>query len=528
MFFRRPDTYGLVITFDYANAGSDSTCNDFGAGLKNMCCSLPNEAYPGFTTCVTEGFKYFNFSEIKNQCPSIPYSYYQGIRTLELVSYKNYNLDDLAIYNLWNGSNSLPSANITYNDSDVCRNNSESKDIPIQIDVYDPEGDTIYYGYFTAPYNQRKTYEEYNFEDTNFKDFTESDNFYTNDTTQFAIAQVTFLMSDLNFLINRFIVPWSIAGNGILLTESGASWLYSLERKENYPTEIVFTTGFTSTTKNVTGYYTYYSGTSELITNISVEFIDGNLSIAVNDSNVFNHAYTLYEGTLPDYENEIIIDTIFNGTGNTYKVSIRNWTTLLYNHTYSYNFVDIGYFKYTSLDQDYKSYTVLDNLNIFYYNYNFTPAWTTTKPTAVTLNYWLNNEYNLYVSDSYHYPAEYNLVQQNFYLVECKDYVGKIDLEDMDFNFLFKFKNIGKNLKQYLIGLGYYELGKSILWFLFVIVLFAAFFSSGFNVMIALLASSLSIGLIAYWVDYTAHFITMLVLFAFTLAAPIAKHYLGR
>lgn len=464
------------------------------------------------------------------------------------------SLFDINFTNFLNGTNDLPEINVTLNKTEYCVNNfTSSVTINYSQSVYDPEGNTIYYGRT----NLSKTYWE-----PIIKKFeTMSTNIW-----DYGSYDIDSSFKDyVNTLYSCNI--WNDVGhNGIFYNSSAWNIIpYETEKAYTWDSGYHYVLEMTDVCQ---GYDPM----------LALDFRkNGQEQLFASDLWDFNQEGYEFNLSFYDYSKKNLINKLkFNYSYDDFL--IYDWTGstwVLIHNTSGTSKIEYSYFIDTTND--------IFNLSIYQGSttpqYNLTPLytsyplrnivfeigpdtivrtsrfrlygaseeieWESTPFTETELGYGIRN-IKFYVTDDMHLnPLEYNTVSYWINVKVCNPsqstssgiFSGNPDMSGTDFNIfgLIKFL-LGNRMVNYLEALEdnslAYERGRTLLWVIWLIMFFGTLIGGsilfgGASMAFALFISSIICSFMAFFLDYEGSMIAFLIITAFSLALPLAKHFLG-
>ncbi len=265
---------------------------------------------------------------------------------------------------------------------------------------------------------------------------------------------------------------------------------------------------------------TYYSQDGKAYLTLQLTHNGSNIDLKVNDSVVSTIYYTPSSAikTFPYLDH---YDLILNNLTSTVNKSI---TSSPYEEIVSY----IGLQGNATIHR------------FFYSGSTAEPTFTTVQPTNMTVTTTGLNYLNFYISDSINQPGTYRkyTIPVYIYASDMCEYaqpqgIGKGLNPVADVDVLGFIKSwFGVSLKGYLTDMGYYDTGEKLLWFIFVITFLGLVFlfytlSHSLSLETPLIISAFAVGFIAFMVDYTTIFVSMLIIIALGFALPLARIFIG-
>lgn len=422
--------------------------------------------------------------------------------------------------------NYLPSANISISNFSYCLIN-DTLDIPVNISASDPEGDVIYYATSNSVYGNI----------SNQVDFT----------AQSCIIEACVDYPDYSVLkpldngeceINRKRAYNSSAHNLITRSDYFGNQVYMLELNSDCNRE---DKSFNYVLGSGTGLYSSFhvwdlADTEQL--NFSYHRSDNYEFLKLQLIGNGSKADLYFNGTLimtaHNPLNRDALDIRIQPQATSYQIVLSNGTfSSTYDITRDPFTENVQYFKLVPLGK-----VTLEQF--FYQATVLVPDFSTTKPEYLTVTQAVGRDYyTIFLTDNIHLDSDFRTytVPFNVYPSEsCKYLSGEgIGQGDVTANvdILGVFKSFfGSSLKNYLLDLGYYEVGEKILWVIFFFMLLGLMFS-GFMIFghlsltVPLFLSSICCGLIAFMVDYTPSLISFLIILALSLAVPLSKVFTG-
>lgn len=413
-------------------------------------------------------------------------------------------------------TNNLPILNITLQNFSICLNN-ETVTIPVNISAYDPENDTILYA--TQTQNTQSQTREINFNRKeclfsllsgllpcpNLPDYSKYDELNTGCHISQDYNSTTFNL-----------VPRADRFNNTI-------WI--LELNDNCNPAF-----FYNDINAVTGLYVHFDlwdidninltinkeDLSEIL-NLNLVKNGSNIDLIQNNTILSSIAFTSYIGL------------ILRPSQDHYEIELDN--------SYSKTLVNVTSNPFTNI-ASFIGFTGSGKVQRFFYSSNsLTPVFTTVKPIEMVISELGYNYLTFFVTDNMN-TGNYSIYTVPIYVYETdlcnyavnnENAVGKSSNPVLNTDILGSIKGwFGVSFKDYLVRMNYYDMGQNILWFIFIILFLILLVSSGFlfghfDIMFPLLIDSLAVGFVAFMVDYTTIFVSMLIILAFALAIPITK-----
>lgn len=424
----------LCVGWKYLNDTCKGICND---GTNNI---LRNNYCAGNMPVIIENNTKMNYT-LNGQKKSIHLDLLafenetQGIEEIffSVRSYytagSNVSIWDLNFTNFLNGTNQMPSLNLTVNSSYVCieMNDTFPVTINLDIDVSDYENDVIYYGetfseintsYFLdfTKYNANRLYgiqaDFYEFED-NFESGCDISGAST-DTTNEANHR---LLKDIDAVGDETYV---IDFNGDCTTTTNRDLINIFKTNSfsfNYEVELSDLDDLEEFNMSIVG------------EKLDKSDNDMKLLFVVNNTNVTMTVLSSNGTKQEIFNKDMNWDSFRLKIYNTYSLP-NHYGFMLTRSSNGLAYDTIEYYTYIS-PANYGEYSgiVYEILptNHIYINYvlntltHTTLGWTTDKPTTITFNQPIFYHYLLYYSDDAHYPEEY-YIKDMWFRVEQKKY----------------------------------------------------------------------------------------------------------
>jgi len=363
------------------------------------------------------------------------------------TTYNFIRIDDIGFYDINFTENELPTFNATIDD-DTCFNESSegiTQYLNLSINVSDPENDTIYYslnkynGTLTFIFNEETFYDN-NINEVDLNFFT-SDNVILNSSDIYpeTYSENIEALSQFSYgaIVYDFALGAVLGNTKLLISKYASEFYYRADQPLYNSTFVNYQLGLPYDDQNTNIVY-YDSSLNEIFELTFNTTSDDRLLIYVNNTLTYNDTYSNYHED-GNGENDLIITTSFNFKGERIGLSIDKGGTgeiLLYSFNTSYeNFQYIG-FDTSNKNQYVKSDNVptitLDELNIKGYNFKISYDWTTTKPTHIPITSSGNGEFQLLVSDEFHYPDKYRTGFVYYLVPKCEIYIEGIELDQGD------------------------------------------------------------------------------------------------
>jgi len=391
-------------------------------------------------------------------------------------------LDDIYI-KVSNGSNLLPSFNVTFNRTNLCINGTQNKIVDIEIQAYDSESDTIYYAKdyrMDKNYNKTIKYSKSDFTGLGIvKDYSSFANQY-NDGTYCQVQK------DDNFNISKHNVLSYVYDSSDLFDKAdymlaldsvcsatNNEYIYKIDKSISnlfYYTEL-----YGLIDNNEAFNLTFYSDDLEQLFRVRYE-IDGTKTLIKYKNNT-NQVLQLANYTTGTTETpiELSVNTYSNGTTMLFAFNNNNY--------YSIRRLNDGLVKYIGLSvEDGRIYQREFQLSGIASSLNFSVNPFNDFEVSRAGNYLLN----YYVTDINHLNGgEYTYKSYNLYIPECKYFMSGVENTNdygqigRTFN-LIAFLNtfFGVPFREYMSSVDTNNVLETILWWTY-LVLFVGFAIGG-------------------------------------------------
>lgn len=439
--------------------------------------------------------------------------------------------------------NSLPSFNVTvFSNKVICMNDSDIYWIvPIEISAYDPENNTIYYSngqesnlrQESITFTKRDCFlgictnsPDYTFLDENPKIvYPYSDSCRINKDNW----NITAIETSFNVLPTN---DWYALDLGYNCT-GNRELFFDLDSSSKYVYLQLLNSGFFGSNGSMV-----LSLKNFLFEDIiKLNFTEKDGRMIVYELNVTPGSKLVYNYSKADFTVfQIVLDNMFNVT-----TTPKNYTLYIDDEPRA----DIGFYDPGLEDKDVKYFTFEtpddgSHFRIRSIKVNWQealPVFSLVKPNNLTIYNYPHNLFDFYVTDSIHINRENThkqidvKVMQNCLSQDVR--IGNSDLQvatdNIDILGIIK-SLLGKELQDYLNGIGEYESGRTILytmWFVFFVglIIFEYGLTTKIDFTFPLAVSSVACFFIAFLVDYVESMIVFLFLIALALAGPLAGLY---
>lgn len=504
------------VTGSECNWQAPSNCCDNTAGMVGVSCDGANPVKINITLQgIFQICQNWNISEIDQVKYDINYVAW-AFTGDDYASY----IDDFSIKNVINGTNTLPSCNVTQDYKSRCADSSGYATFSIDVDCYDLEGDTIYYSLDQESYDPR-----YLYIDADFSHYTffNNDYFFANDTLIDNLQDTQ--MWQLGYPQEPSIFLGGSQGTYLLLSSFGTdAFGFGLEHEVSNTTSSLYNLHFFNDTKLEVE---YWSGSGEKSV-LSINYTDGRLLIASDNSLIIN--ITGIESWKSNGEFITISTILVDGLNLRHDISKDSGSIYLGSTS---ELSGLKYIAFKSKD------TYVNNDDYFGISYfsmkgwflvETAGNWSTTYNSNLTLTEG-DYRYKLFTSDYWNYPQDY---EDHDLWFTVYDYEGCTDLSsDIDDLLTLSKRTTGDSFKNYLIKLGIYEKAKKFIWVLYLMLLI--FFSIGSYKLLhrpKIFESNLIASMICFipcfFADMTAMAISFLVFSSLSLAIIVAGDVGGR
>lgn len=348
--------------------------------------------------------------------------------------YYDFYYDYLEIDEIDISNNTLPICNFDVLESDCYNNTDDLSNIILDINLNctDLEEETIYYSQSELDYLKRYVTQSENFNDY---DFFTNGNFFSNETytTNYEDSSEWYNYVYLGGINPEFKhIIGSINGNNILLTDNSVEvWTYNFDYAMYNSTTISMNLGFPDDKTKID--VVLYNPLNTEVLNLTFYQNGGNLSTYVNGDIKGNYETDLMNS---EFENILYLTIAFNNDTLYTLVEDSRYVTFISNYT-SLESAGVKGINFYSNDENSNvvDFWVLDNLLVKGWNYIPSRNFTTIVPTKTDeLNYYYSKTYTIevLVSDSAHYPTDYNTYSEDITLYKCsiKTDISQ-DLEDI-------------------------------------------------------------------------------------------------
>lgn len=539
--FNNTNGYFISETYDLDAGDFEGYNFDYGNTSISSPISMtyrPNYVYCNISQFINGGFVNITLGDLPSDNPYCNVNYNDEIDGFWItfkddddgVSQEQY-IADLKIYNLFNGSNELPYANLSFNNT--CFNESLGYDnVNIELDIADTEGDTIYYfENIKTELTENITIKFYDQECLDIlwslipactlnKNYDFLDNvYYKSDTCR--ISQEKYNSSMFNLYYDE--------------TDTGK--LYGLRLQDQCDkTDKSFYYDLGLPSRNVDVVNEVRNLDDE--DNFNLSLLGEDLSEEIKLMFDVNSKINIYQYNssdewefLTNITRQDILYELYNVDITATNINFKIWDS----YDFKFPFIDdSSSYQFLTLEN-----TADDPIKYFSINLNSGDIllggiqhrgsvssinWTTTKPDSFRIYSAGNYPYDLYITDSVHKDiGEYRLITENVFVSSCRYKADDISSKDYSFPFIWIIDDIlGKSFKNYMQETGLYELGKVILWWIFVFMFFGMIISGYFmfrvfDITLPLIVSGFSCFVIAYFLGYTTHILSMLFFIALGL-----------
>lgn len=437
-------------------------------------------------------------------------------------------IDDITI-SAMNGTNTLPSYNLTFTDD--CYNKTKGQaDIKYNISAYDREGDTIYVSVSSCDNFCREETLVETFSTPHDRDygvFTRGNLYFVNDSdlmySQSAARDVLCRATTCLLTHDLFFFGYEGKNRDSLVVENGVDyWGYDYGSMilNSHDLSIEFSFFDNSGVFNDEVYFDFIVyGSSPNILNITFNYTkDEELRVYKGLDLLFNSVVGKYPSEWlqlififrPDNSTKNLVFALMNDTQELFSVY----------ENISYEGVS-GFFVDNVHDNNYVY--VVDNIKVSVWNHVPEADWTQTLSGTYTTSDFSDFYFKFYITDEANL-GQYFIVDEHALTLEYCHLIT--DDERLLLDNVKKY--FGGSLKEYLISTGYYETGKSVLWWIFIGIFFSTlltwYFTFGsVSPFGPLMLSSIGSFFIAWSVDYLTHMLTFLIVFALGMAAMTKK-----
>lgn len=425
------------------------------------------------------------------------------------VRVSSYVIENATIY-----ENLLPFFNVTFEDGICLPVNESGMYVNLEWDVYDNESDTVYY------YNRTSTNE-------NFNDWVYFG--WNNGFIDIPSWEIKDNLQEVGYCQINERFETNLSKNNIvyypnLYTLALDSTCTGIKKGYLYRLPYILENLFYST-----GFYGLQTTTESINFTLKDEMLKTVVSFkfdVINSTNVTvtNNGVVLYNKVYPT-KLEFSLNN-YNQAGSKTALLIAGAST---------------YVNLTKESQNIVRYIEVTNANgvvyqdKFYFSGNIVkPVWSTTQPSRMWFNGYGYFYPDFYVSDNLHLlttTQNYSKKSYELYIPSCQYFMNSTDVSNATISNIF-VNTFGNALKSFFIDAGLYEQGKRVLWFV-VAFLFIGILISEYAVTRHLsltfpmiLASCFGL-FIGYLLTYTVHMLVFGIMLAFSLATPLAMHYLG-
>lgn len=411
-------------------------------------------------------------------------------------------------------NNYLPTFNLTANETYICLNDTQNYPVSFQLNwnIYDAEGDTIYYSYDKNELNYSKTY---NF-DLPLVDFK----FWTSNkvTPNYKFVEDHFFFTcDLSGSLEYEENHTNLVNVKNVFDEDS----YALALDGDCPGNARATLFYMEESANALSHFTYFmdfDNNEKINMTLFDETLQHEFEFNINKTdNIYfiqakdesgNFKDVLNVSTDKDMFRLIVSNSV--GDNNNYFFAFSTFEPFTAN--YGNITIDKNFTTYKNIEYKVEPGSLIMIDEITSVVKNFDMEWTTAQPTSVTHYRPGTDQYVFFISDNYNYPTKYSKAYL-WLKSEQKEYCYSTLTgfkEDMDLIIGSDFLNYFKNLNIYDKGLKFIW----IFWLFFLIFFIVTFAIStkAFHFLIPLLLSSL-IGLISSLLLVSALHITTFIIF---------------
>lgn len=492
---------------------------------KNDCCNI----YDLVDDCnsTTAVFKNLNVGDIFTHCgnSSILGDSYTMLEIGLIGSGGGFYIDDLGI----NYQNDLPSLDLGYN-SKGCLNDTGTYTHIFNITSVDSEGDTIYYS--VQEFYALQNYENYMFTFPNY-DSMHAPFILTNETYQIRDTSLESFLWWNNVLSGTIVIKDFNGDKWLGVNPGTQDVIFKSETDLRNFTVVNF---FLAMQNNTRVKVDYMGSNANSFKELEFNFtILSNLTIFEDSTLIYNSNFDNYDFVL---NNVLQVVAYINGNDNFRLIIYDESMSVLVNESLTTTFTDFQYLRFDDLN----SYTgdshdawFIDDISFVGLSISVLPLFSTSYDNTIEITEKGYYTYMISVTDTPHLSSTY-ISEEMFFSV-----VGDCSLmSDSPFGqgnisvdlFALGDAVFGDYLENYLNDLGLYNFGKNVIWWFFlgltVFLIFGYFnFTRTFNILIPTMGSSLICFLIAFLVGYTMQWISLLMIFAFTISIPIARSFLG-
>lgn len=437
--------------------------------------------------------------------------------------------------------NLLPFFNVTYNNT--CFNDTKGEaTFSYDIDAFDNEGNTIYYGYvscdqFCRQQTLQETFSVGGWPDTNV--FYRGNLIYNNSVDVLTGLDIggwelfgTHYPDQENILIKA---TDSVQGQVLVIETKVPYWAYAYSSAQDDTHDFSLKFGFSdirSFEDPQQFNFLPYGSNGEYLFNMSFNYTkDRDLIVKLDNDEVYNAKY----GTYPEYY--VTLLNIFAPTNNTPNVGIQlsNSTTTFFNIYHNISFHDVKGFVVENIDADNTGLTdffyVVDDINYEVWDHTPTYSWDTVSSGTFTTNEHTAYQVRFYVTDSVHLQTgEYKTYFDTVTMPLCQHYTNE-GIDSMEgivpilgtLNYM-----LGSDFKAFLKTIGMEEEMEVLLWWFWIFIFFGVLLGEYFvlgkvDVWLPLFSASGLSFWISWLIGYTAHMISFLIILGLSLAILFVK-----